>query len=385
MKKIWRLCQITLFALVIAGVCRVPVWADGSQPENYRLLLWYDYYGADSNVNVKQQGEFSSTKPIRIKYGNKLIEADTAKGYIPRYFELDEGWANGTQITLQDIPAPDGYELCFSHQPTFQIGKGMYENQDPANKNVDICIPVKKIGEKTNFSQSNILVNILFTIDNGSRQYKYTGKQLKPPVEVFLNTIPLREDIDYTVSYGPNKEMGEGTVTVTGKGIFTGSRTKTFDILSFGSVIPGNSAVLPNGSVFNLGNVKYKVKSSNTVTITGLKNKKKSVIKVPDTVKKGGKTYKVTAIAANAFKNSSAKSAVIGKNVASIGAKAFYHCKKLRKITVKTSKLRLKKIGKNAFKGIYKKAKFKVPKKKIRPYKKIFRKRGAGKKIKVTR
>lgn len=48
-------------------------------------------------------------------------------------------------------------------------------------------------------------------------------------------------------------------------------------------------------------------------------------------------------------------------------AKAFYKCKKLKNI--KISSLKLKTVGKNAFKGIAKKAKIDVPNKKVKEYK----------------
>jgi len=40
---------------------------------------------------------------------------------------------------------------------------------------------------------------------------------------------------------------------------------------------------------------------------------------------------------------------------------------------------------KNAFKGIHKKATFKVPKAKIKAYKKLFKAKGAGKSFKVKK
>ena len=73
-----------------------------------------------------------------------------------------------------------------------------------------------------------------------------------------------------------------------------------------------------------------------------------------------GKTYKVTAIKKNAFKN----------------------CKKLKKVIIHSKNI--KSIGKNAFKGIVKKAVFKVPDGKISKYKKLLKKSGAAKTIKVT-
>ena len=122
-----------------------------------------------------------------------------------------------------------------------------------------------------------------------------------------------------------------------------------------------------------------------TVVYKGSKKQKASVT-IPDTVTIDKVTYKVTSIAANAFKNNKKlKKVVIGKNVTKIGKKAFYGCSKLKKITVKTTKLTKKNVGSQAFKGIHKKAAFKVPKKKISSYRKVFRARGAAKTIKVTK
>ena len=78
------------------------------------------------------------------------------------------------------------------------------------------------------------------------------------------------------------------------------------------------------------------------------------------------------------------KKITIGKNVASIGKQAFSGCKKLKKITIKSAKLKSSSIGKNAFKGTAKKLTFKVPKKKYKAYKKFLKKKG-NKTVKVTK
>ena len=122
-----------------------------------------------------------------------------------------------------------------------------------------------------------------------------------------------------------------------------------------------------------------------TVAYTGSK-KQKATVTIPATVKINNVTYKVTSIAANAFKNNKKlKKVVIGKNITRIGKKAFYGCSKLKSVTVKTTKLTKKNVGSQAFKGIHKKAAFKVPKKKISSYRKAFKARGAAKTIKVTK
>ena len=83
-----------------------------------------------------------------------------------------------------------------------------------------------------------------------------------------------------------------------------------------------------------------------------------------------GIKFKVTAIYIDAFKNcKKLKSATIECNVRTIGAIAFNGCKNLNKVTIRSNKIT--KIGTGAFKGINKKAKFKVTKHKLSKYKKM--------------
>ncbi len=58
----------------------------------------------------------------------------------------------------------------------------------------------------------------------------YTGKALKPVVTVKYGKTKLVKGTDYTVSYKNNKEAGTATVTLTGKGDYTGTRKVTFTI-----------------------------------------------------------------------------------------------------------------------------------------------------------
>lgn len=115
----------------------------------------------------------------------------------------------------------------------------------------------------------------------------------------------------------------------------------------------------------------------------------KTTITIPDYITIKGKKYPVISIQSNAFaKCKKLTKVVIGKNVRRIKAKAFYNCKKLKTIVIKTKKLTMKRVGKKAFAGIYKKAKITLPKggfskKQKAAYKKILRARGVGKKAKI--
>ena len=126
------------------------------------------------------------------------------------------------------------------------------------------------------------------------------------------------------------------------------------------------------GKTYTVGKLKYKATSKTKVTVTGVKSKKLTSATIGATVKIKGKSVKVTAIGSNAFaKCKKLKKVTIGKNVTKIGKKAFYKCSALKTVTVKGKKV--KSVGKNAFKGIAKKAKLKTPASKKKAYKKLFK------------
>lgn len=120
-------------------------------------------------------------------------------------------------------------------------------------------------------------------------------------------------------------------------------------------------------------------------TVTFIKPAKKTNKKftVPDTVIIQGRTYTVTKIANNAFKNNKKLTNVtIGKNITEIGKSAFEGDKKLK--TIKINSTVLTKVGKKAFKGIVSKAKIKVPKSKKKQYKKLLKGKGQKSSVKIS-
>lgn len=105
--------------------------------------------------------------------------------------------------------------------------------------------------------------------------------------------------------------------------------------------------------------IKVKVTSSSkknpTVAVMKITNKKAKKLTIPSTVKVSGVTYKVTAVAGQAFKgNKNLTNITIGRGITKIGNEAFSGCKNLKKITVTAGNLTT--IRKSAFKGINKKA-----------------------------
>ena len=119
------------------------------------------------------------------------------------------------------------------------------------------------------------------------------------------------------------------------------------------------------------------------VSYTGAK-KTKTTLTVPSKVKIGRKNYKVTKLADYAFKgNKKLKKLTLPKNCCYIGTEAFSGCTKLKTLTIKSTKLTAQTVADNAFQGMSKKTVIKVPKSKLKEYKKLFRAKGLSKKVKI--
>lgn len=146
-----------------------------------------------------------------------------------------------------------------------------------------------------------------------------------------------------------------------------------------------NVVVLKTGTKIKVSSAWYKVTGSKKVEYIKPSVKKASVV-IPATVTIKGVKYQVTSISAKAFKkNKKLKKVVIPSTVTKIGKEAFYGCKNLKNITIKTSKLNTKRIGSKAFRGVNARAKVKVPKSKYKAYKKLLVKKGLNKKAKIRK
>ena len=76
----------------------------------------------------------------------------------------------------------------------------------------------------------------------------YTGSQLKPKPTVKDGTKTLKSGTDYTVAYKNNVSKGTATVTIKGKGNYSGTKSATFKI---------NAASVAKATVSKIANQRY--------------------------------------------------------------------------------------------------------------------------------
>ena len=203
-----------------------------------------------------------------------------------------------------------------------------------ATQNSIAFIPLNESGR--------ILIDRTWFTETVNDQY-YTGEAIHPAFAAITGKLPfaLKENRDYRVIWGENIKPGEGTITVRGRGIFCGSLTVSFNIISNGSEDPDDSLPASGGATLMLD------ADSNTATVTGIVEGSTRVTIPAVYQDENGNRYKVTAIAPNAFRNIKKLTKVcIGKNVEKIGKNAFYGCVKLNTVSGMSG---VKTIGEGAF------------------------------------
>ena len=91
---------------------------------------------------------------------------------------------------------------------------------------------VTKTAEQIITVKAKALTDAMVSLDKGA--YAYTGSQIQPTVTVKDGATTLKKDTDYTVAYGANNTVGTkvGTVTITGKGDYSGTIEKKFNIIA---------------------------------------------------------------------------------------------------------------------------------------------------------
>ena len=95
-------------------------------------------------------------------------------------------------------------------------------------------VEIKGIGNYTGTKKItfNIIAkNLLYTTISDIKSYEYTGNEIKPTIYIVDGSSKLIENKDYTVSYSNNTVVGTANVLITGIGNYTGSVSKTFEII----------------------------------------------------------------------------------------------------------------------------------------------------------
>lgn len=193
---------------------------------NYKFKNGIDYTLSYKNntkigtatVTVKGKGKLSGTRSVTFK-----INAKPIKNAVITYNNslTYNGSTLSPAVTVKygnaTLKKNTDYTVAYSNNVnagtgTITItGKGIYGGS------VKKTFTIKKLG-------------ISATAVSGTGNKVYTGSVIKPVPAVKVGGRTLKNGTDFTVSYKNNTEPGTATLSVTGKGNYSGSVSKTFKI-----------------------------------------------------------------------------------------------------------------------------------------------------------
>lgn len=144
----------------------------------------------------------------------------------------------GVVISTIDNQYYTGKEVCPS--PEVKLGdKTLVKDVDYTlsyQNNINVGTAYITVRGKGNYSfevtkKFRICYNIATMISDSIADQIYTGNEITPKVVIKNGNYTLVQDVDYTISYTNNKELGTALVNITGKGDYTGIKYQSFNII----------------------------------------------------------------------------------------------------------------------------------------------------------
>ena len=238
--------------------------------ENTATVTVTDIDGGDYNVSGTKK--FSIAKrPVTLTSGSKTrdynesaLTNDEVEGKNANGLTVETGWVTGQGASYTFT----GTQTNVGSTPnafTYTLNSGTIESNYKITKTEGTLTVTAQ-----NISSATVSIN--------PDSYFYDGTEKKPTVTVVLGGKTLVKDTDYEVSFSNNTEAGSATVTVTGKGNYTGTALGSFTItsatgdLTFGDVTKtyGNAPfeVSPS-TVISPGAISYASSNTAVVTVSG--------------------------------------------------------------------------------------------------------------------
>ena len=217
---------------------------------------------------------------VTVTYNGQVLKRGVDyKAYLDAYVEE----VGEYELTIKGIGL-----YCGERKATFHVieGNAPGEDDDPDNPSPD---PVYGEVLKEDIPADGNIPEGLWIAGVAEAGYDYTGKAIKPEVRVYDHKKRLAEKTDYTIAYKNNiKAYGytsddqafeakkAPTITVTGKGNYTGKETQSFRILPLDISVKANASD-GTGTEADTVQTDDNVFAADNMTITANKKNQKPV------------------------------------------------------------------------------------------------------------
>lgn len=194
------------------------------------INVWYDEsgaVGAGAKIIISGCGNYGGTVEVSFKITPVTLTADM--------ITVDDQIYTGMQIMPAITARYLGKSLVSGVDYTAEYGENLnvlYVNQSVAEGG-SVTLTGKGNFVGTIDKKFKIKPAELGSVTIGEiAEQEYTGEPIIPDFAVLLGDVEMVKDVDYTAAISANINVGTATVTLTGKGNFTGSKKATFSIVA---------------------------------------------------------------------------------------------------------------------------------------------------------
>jgi hypothetical protein len=380
---------------IASGVNAVVQKANGSYGEFLRVYLTGDGYGALASkmyaVRWTYYGDDNTYTNALESYGTKFA----ADNWLHKSMGIQLGLTDSLRCQLPEGTDGTGYWALTVYAMGYEDYTAQFEVTAEDIVATDTTELEKLIAEAEALQEADYTAATWKDMQSALAQAKAAAAEETTSLAVVNNALTnLKASVSALVNK-PTEKPKENDDTQKKK---TPAATETTAVTETARVETATGNVtaaaaeqkksVKKGDTYSKNKVTYQVTSTadgkQSVKVTEIKNKKITEVTIPATVSINGTSYKVTAIAKNAFAGcTKLKEVTIGKNVTTIGKNAFSGASRLKTITIKSKVLT--KVGANALKGISSKATIKVPASKVKAYKKLLTGKGQGKNVTIKK
>ena len=177
----------------------------------------------------------------------KIIGKGNYTGTTNKSFRIIQEQINPTQKDISTLQIANIEDKIYTGKvitPEVDISDGdvkLIKDQDyklsfEDNLNIGVGkVTITGIGDYTNEVIRNFNIvrkDINYTQIIDIKEQLYTGKEIKPEVIITSDFIKLKENVDYTIEYDKNTDVGTASITINGINNYIGKTVKTFNIVS---------------------------------------------------------------------------------------------------------------------------------------------------------
>ncbi|PKD29807.1 Cell cycle control protein [Ruminococcus bromii] len=185
-------------------------------------ILYVDQVRADSNGNISVTYTPKTAYDSPYEFVSSITQVNISNADV----SAEDFTYNGKLQTVKPVVKVNGYTLYSGIDYTLSgayIAKNAGEYTYTINGKGDFTGSITKTFTIKTADVNNCDVLIL---DSAT----YTGKDIEPNAVVKIGDVTLKKDVDYTVEYQNNLNVGIGIVVIKGKGNCNGRKICWFDI-----------------------------------------------------------------------------------------------------------------------------------------------------------